>query len=397
MHVVLVGDYPRDPGHIGGGVEAHVLYLSQALQDYPDLKLDVVTLDKWGLEQRTVNHKKVTVHYVPFALLPSRLSVLGNIRRMRVEISRLKPDLVHAHVAGAYAEAAAQTGLPWVLTLHGIRFLEARLRPGLLNRYRGWVVAKEELRSVKQARHVISINPFIPLTFNGHISGQVYDIKNPVYEPFFHVTGQSQPGRTLFAGRLIPRKGVHTLLRAFAELHRRMPEATLRLAGGDASAHAPTPYYQDLKQFVADAGLEKAVTFLGEVSQATLLEEYAACSALVLSSVLETAPMVITQAMAAGRAVISTDAGGARYMVEHGQTGLIVPCNDEQALGEAMLQLLSNETRLREMGRCARVVAERCSHPSVVAAQTRAAYYHILGQVPPQVNVPNSLALGKEA
>ncbi|HXV44421.1 MAG TPA: glycosyltransferase family 4 protein, partial [Anaerolineae bacterium] len=166
---------------------------------------------------------------------------------------------------------------------------------------------------------------------------------------------------------------------------------------GDASAHAPTPYYQELKQFVADAGLEKAVTFLGEVSQATLLEEYAACSALVLSSVLETAPMVITQAMAAGRAVISTDAGGARYMVEHGQTGLIVPCNDEQALGEAMLQLLSNETRLREMGRCARVVAERCFHPSVVAAQTRAAYYHILGQVPPQVNVPNSLALGKEA
>ncbi len=383
MHVVLAGDYPSNPNRIGGGVEAHVLYLSQALQYFPDLKLEVITLGKRGTQKRTVQYERVTVHYLPRTRLPGRLSILGNIRQIRVEIVRLKPDLIHAHVAGEYAEAAAATGLPWVLTLHGIRFLEARLRPGWLNRYREWEVAREERRAVKRARYVISINPFIQDTFNGQLSGKVYDINNPVFEPFFNVAAQGRPGQLLFAGRLTPRKGVHTLLRAFAELHQRMPEATLHLAGGSGSDPTSVNYYRELKQFVAAAGLEEAVTFLGEVNQATLLQEYADCVALVLSSVLETAPMVITQAMAAGRAVVSTDAGGTRHMVEHGQTGFIVPCNNEDALSKALYEVLKDEARLRAMGCQAKEIAEYYSHPKVVAAQTRAVYYNILEQVPP--------------
>jgi glycosyltransferase involved in cell wall biosynthesis len=141
MHIVLVGDYPREPQRIDGGVEAVVFYLSQALQQTPDLRVSVVTLERWGRGQQQREDGEVTVHYLPASKLPSRLSIRANIRRMRDTIVRLQPDLVHAHGTGEYAFAAAQSGLPWVLTLHGMRHQEVALRKGLLNRYRAWLVA----------------------------------------------------------------------------------------------------------------------------------------------------------------------------------------------------------------------------------------------------------------
>lgn len=379
MHVVMAGDYPADPNKISGGVESVVCYLTQALQDYPDLQLDLITLGKRNTAERCVTHGRLNVHYLTTSKLPSYLSVLANIRRVRAKMLELKPDLIHVQVAGEYAEAAAYTGLPWILTLHGVRFLEVELWQSVLSKfYRGWFIKREEQRAVKRAKHVISISPFIQRTFNGQIQGRIYDIENPIDDAFFNVEQSSDPCRLLFVGRLIPRKGVHTLLQAFAHLHQRIPQATLYLAGGGSFSNEDKGYPQQLKEFVAENGLATAVTFLGELDKAALLEEYSRCSGLVLSSVVETAPMVIMEAMAAGKAIISTDAGGARYLVEHGKTGFIVPPNDADALGEALYQALKDETALREMGCQAREVAKQRFHASIVAAKTKEVYLKVL-------------------
>lgn len=379
MRVVMAGDYPPDPNQISGGVQAVVCYLTQALQDYPDIELELVTLGKRGTPRQTVRHDQVTVHYLPSARWPSYLSTLANIRQLRLEMKRLAPDLIHAQVAGEYAAAAAGTGLPWVLTLHGIRFLEVDLWPDFKSRfYRGWFIKQEERWAVRRAKHVISISPFIQSTFNGQIRGRVYDIENPIDNAFFNVVPHRKPGQLLFIGRLIPRKGVHTLLQAFAQLHQQMPQARLRIAGGSNFSNEPGHYPHQLKQFIAENGLQNAVIFLGELDKTALLKEYAHCSALVLSSVVETAPMVIMEAMAAGQPVVSTDVGGARYLVEHGQSGLIVPTDNPLALGEALYQVLSDEATLETMGHRAREIARQRFHAQVVAARTREIYCRIL-------------------
>ena len=319
------------------------------------------------------------VSYLPSARLPSYLSTLANIKKIRAEMACIKPDLIHVQVAGEYAEAAAGTGLPWVLTLHGIRFLEVDLWQGLINKiYRGWFVKREERRALKCAKHIISISPFIQSTFNKQIRGNIYNIENPVDDVFFNLPRHRDRKVLLFVGRLIPRKGVHTLLRAFAKLNKRIPEAKLRIVGGSGFSNEVKTYSKKLKQFVADEVLENAVKFTGELDKPALLKEYSQCSALVLPSIVETAPMVITEAMAAGKAVVSTDAGGARYLVENGQTGLIVSPNDEYSMEEALYQILSNESELEAMGNRARKVAIKRFHAEAVAARTRKVYYKIL-------------------
>jgi glycosyltransferase involved in cell wall biosynthesis len=94
--------------------------------------------------------------------------------------------------------------------------------------------------------------------------------------------------------------------------------------------------------------------------------------------------MVIMEAMAAGKAVVSTDVGGVSYLVEHGQTGLVIPPKDESALGEALFEVLSDEAQLEAMGCRARERARRHFHAEVIAARTREVYYNVLGQQPPR-------------
>jgi glycosyltransferase involved in cell wall biosynthesis len=165
-----------------------------------------------------------------------------------------------------------------------------------------------------------------------------------------------------------------TLLRAFIRVKEKMPDATLRLAGDGNSGGEPSSYYLEVRRVASEAGLGDSVKFLGNLDDSTLLEEYAACALLVLSSKVETAPMAIMQAMAAGKPVVSTDAGGSRFLVEEGETGYIVPVEANEALGDAIIRLLEDESTAEAMGQCAKKRAENRFRASVVASQTKAVY-----------------------
>ena len=94
--------------------------------------------------------------------------------------------------------------------------------------------------------------------------------------------------------------------------------------------------------------------------------------------------MVIAEAMAVGNAVVSTDCGGVRYMVEDGETGRVVPIDDPSALSDALYDVLADTQRLEAMMSRGRSVARERFHANFVAAQTREVYYNVLGQpVPP--------------
>ena len=378
MHIVLVGDYPREPNRIDGGVEAVVFYLAQALKHDRDVRVSVVTLERWGRGQHVAEYEGIVVHYLRKSKLPTRLSLSDNIQRMRRQIVKLQPDLVHAHGTTEYAFAAAKSGAPWVLTLHGMRHQEAALLKGLVNRYRTWLVKWDERSIVRRAPHVISISPHVRNIFGNYIRHQLYAIENPIADLFFEARlphGASPPAdRILYVGRLNARKDIMNLLHAFTLVRQQRPDAHLLLAGDGNINGEPSPYYLELRRFVAENNLDAVVKFSGTLDDCALVKEYAACSVVVLSSRVETAPMAIAQAMAAGKPVVSTDAGGCRYLVEDGETGYIVPIADSRALADALVRVLDDEDAAAEMGERARLLAEQRFRASVVAAQTREVY-----------------------
>jgi glycogen(starch) synthase len=146
----------------------------------------------------------------------------------------------------------------------------------------------------------------------------------------------------LFVGRLdAAQKGLEPLVRAMALLSPNLG-AHLRLVGEDWGGKEPA------LALARTLGIADRVTFVGAVSRADLLGEYASADLLVLPSLFDSFPVVVVEAMAAGLPVVATRVGGVPEIVGEGETGLLVPPGDPDRLAEALLVVLSDPvTRVR--------------------------------------------------
>jgi glycosyltransferase involved in cell wall biosynthesis len=146
-------------------------------------------------------------------------------------------------------------------------------------------------------------------------------------------------------GRMTGVKRTDDLLRALAALRERGVDAVLLLVGdGDDR--------ERLEQRAHDLGLARACLFLGY--QEDVAPWYAVCDAVMLTSASEGTPVTIIEALAAGRAVVTTRVGGVPDVVDDGETGFLVPAGDIEALARR-LDLLARDPELRAaMGRIGR-------------------------------------------
>ena len=152
----------------------------------------------------------------------------------------------------------------------------------------------------------------------------------------------------VFAGRQEPRKGLHVLLRAWPEIHRRTG-ATLRVAGAD-----PLAVRLLLTRLrVAEAGID----VVGFLSQEELTRELSSAKALVAPSLGgESFGMVLTRAFACALPVVASDIAGYRDVITP-ETALAVPPGDPAELADAVTAILADEPRRLAMGAAARQLA----------------------------------------
>lgn len=150
--------------------------------------------------------------------------------------------------------------------------------------------------------------------------------------------------RIVFAGQIVPRKGVHYLVRAFEELA--LPNSELVLAG---------PVGKDMQTIVANwTKRNSGIVTTGGVAGVELGELYRRGSIFVLPSVSDSWGLVVGEAMTAGLPVIVTENTGSSEMVREGKDGSTVPARDAENLKRAMLRLYENSELRREMGAAAR-------------------------------------------
>jgi glycosyltransferase involved in cell wall biosynthesis len=148
----------------------------------------------------------------------------------------------------------------------------------------------------------------------------------------------------LIVGRLSPEKGHLILLDAFASVSVDHPEVTLVIAGDG-------PMRLDIKERIADLGLSYAVRFTGWIDATQVRSEIDAATVLVQPSLIEGLPVVIMEAMARKRAVISTYVAGIPELVVPGETGWLVPAGDTAAMANAMREaVVAAPETLRDMG-----------------------------------------------
>jgi glycosyltransferase involved in cell wall biosynthesis len=179
-------------------------------------------------------------------------------------------------------------------------------------------------------------------------------------------------------------KGHRHLVAAAAAMVPRFPTLHILLVGDGELA-------DEVRLQVQAAGLSDHVHFLG--TRRDVPELLSASDSFVLPSLWEGLPVALTEAMASGLPVVATDVSGTSQVVIDGESGLLVPPGDAEALAEAMNRLLSDPALASRMAVSGR---ERVSASFAASAQAEhlAALFRRSGLTPPPISTPATSARG---
>jgi len=150
----------------------------------------------------------------------------------------------------------------------------------------------------------------------------------------------------LFAGSLIPRKGVEVLIKAFIKVNSKF-DAKL-LIGGDGLER------KRLESLVQENKISDNIKFLGEIPSNEVQNQMLKSKCFVLPSFSEGTPNVIKEAMACSIPVIATNISGNPELVKHGKTGLLFEPGDIETLAKHLCFAIDNPNKMKEMGKKAK-------------------------------------------
>ncbi len=180
---------------------------------------------------------------------------------------------------------------------------------------------------------------------------RVIRVPNSVPDAFFDAPPLPAEPRLAFLGQWLPAKGTHHLAAAFAEVTAAHPEATLACLGTRASSAAVRA---DFPPALADR-----IEVLSEGSREEMAAALGRCRVFVFPTLSEGWSLALTEAMAAGRAIVATAVGGAPDLLRDGESALLVPPADARALAAAIDRLLVEPELAARCAAGARAVAER--------------------------------------
>jgi len=173
-------------------------------------------------------------------------------------------------------------------------------------------------------------------------------LTRPAQTPDIRTSKDLQHARIIYSvGRLVPRKGFDTLIRAVATLRRTFPQVVLAIAGDGP----------DRGRLEALARSERlAVRFLGNLEDADCAAWYAACDIFALlprelsDGDVEGFGIVYLEAGSFGKPVLGTRSGGVPEAVIDQHTGLLVPADDPNAAAGALASLLRDPDLRKRLG-----------------------------------------------
>jgi glycosyltransferase involved in cell wall biosynthesis len=326
---------------VDGGVGRHVRDLANVLSERGH---EVILCGPRAPEGVTesVAHRRLNLQRA-IAPRPDLVAVADLTQIVR----ELRPDIVHAHSskAGAIARLArlAHPRTPLLYSPHLYAFagyFESsterrvyRMAERLLAPAASRVICVCEV----EARLARSIGPpsRVRVVYNG-----VPPADDGPLDP--RIAELSDRGPVVGALALLHRrKGLETLIDAVPHVLERHPQTQIAIVGDG-------PQLDALRARARRQDVAHAVRFLGPIEDP--LSALGGMDVFVHPSWAESFPYVILEAMSLGRAILASDVGGTREAIVDGESGLLVPARDQQALAEGLIGLLDNPDRREHMG-----------------------------------------------
>ncbi|MQA80121.1 MAG: glycosyltransferase [Streptosporangiales bacterium] len=364
--LVVTNDFPPRPG----GIQAFVHALCGRLDD------PVVYAPAWRGAEAFDRDQGFEVVRHPTSLMLPVPAVAGRAR-----------ELVRAHGADSVLYGAAA---PLGLLTRGLRAAGVRRAVALTHGHEaGWASlpgARSLLRRIGDDVDVVTyvgeytrrrIAPALSRAAAARLVRLAPGVDDTLFRPGAGgVEVRARWGLTdrpvvVCVSRLVPRKGQDTLVRAWPEIRRAVPDAALLLVGGG-------PLRARLTRLARELGVDDAVTFTGSVPWAELPAHFDAgdvfampCRTRLAGMDVEALGIVFLEAAACALPVVAGDSGGSADAVRHGDTGYLVDGHSPAGVTERIVELLRDPVAAAEMGRRGRAWIEREWRWDTVAERLR--------------------------
>lgn len=275
----------------------------------------------------------------PITVLMAPFYLRRFVTSARRAAAQFAPTVVHAHWWFPAGWAVAGLERPFVTTSHGS---DVRL----FDRGGWWRRAGRSV--LRRAGAVTAVSRFLAQDLERHVGPLARPVTvspMPVDVELFTAgttTPKNVPPRILYAGNLVPSKGVDVLLRAYALLRQRGLACRLKILGEGAAQPL-------LERLARELGVSGDVDWSSFVPQDRMPAEYGASTVTVLPSrgQAEGLGLTLVEALLAGCAVVATPAGGIPEVIQDGETGLLTRDGDAEDLARQVARLLEDAT-LRE-------------------------------------------------
>ncbi|MGI8876962.1 MAG: glycosyltransferase [Egibacteraceae bacterium] len=299
------------------------------------------------------------------------------------------PDVIHAHfwMSGWAARSAAPPRTPVLQTFHALGTVKRRYQAEAdTSPAERSQVERELARSVDRVLATCS-DEVRELLAMGADHRRIRVVPCGVDLARFHPDGPVAPrvpgrARVLAVGRLVPRKGFATLIRALPVLE----HVELVVAGGpEHGALDADPEARRLRALARRLGVTERLVLRGQVTRREMPALLRSADLVAATPWYEPFGSVPLEAMACGVPVVASAVGGLLDSVEDSVTGLLVPPRDVEALAGAVATLLSRPWLRARMGSKGRARVERHYGWGRVAAATVECYRELAGTLAPAV------------
>lgn len=377
-----------------GGAEDHVFHISSELKKRGhDVK--VFTSDLYTevpfkrIEDPKSHHKGISVERFKAYSLKGEMHYVF-IPKMTKAILKEPSDIIHTHSYGYFqstmgAFAKNVTDKPLIITPHfhpQWSMWGGKRRKGLRKVY-DKILARSSLNApdmvichTKNEKKLLgqyeipeSKMRIIPA---GVDFTKFEDIPSPnIFREKYNVRGKM----VLYTGRLASNKGLLHLIESAPSVLSEYPDCTFVFVGEDEGLK------KNLISRVKELGISNKVIFTGYIKDYNLfLSAYSACDVFVLPSEYEAFGLVLLEAAACEKPCIGTRVGGVPEVIAEGKTGLLVNYGDSKELAAAVIELLGDELKRKQMGKAARErVKNHFTWPKIVD-QLESVYKEVLSK-----------------
>jgi len=344
---ILMLNYEFPP--LGGGAGNATFYLLKEFAKYDNLKIDLIT-SSVGKHKEKQFAKNIKIYYLDIGKSDKNLHTQNFKDLLKYSwksrefakhlISKNNYDLIHSFFGIPCGYIAMNLRLPYIISLRGSDTPFYSEKYFLLDKL---IFKKLSKKIWKNSRAVIANSEDLKnLALNSAPDQKIEIIYNGVDIKEFRPSNETNQKFTVIStSRLIKRKGIEYLIDAFIKFNDKYNNSKLLLIGdGDLK--------KELKERVRKADIQSKIDFLGVVNHSEIAAYYQQSDVFVLPSLNEGMSNSLLEAMASGLAIVATNTGGVKNLV-NSANGVIIEKQNSDDIFNALERLYLDNNLLRSM------------------------------------------------